>query len=233
MTYVMADVHGQYEKYKKMLEKINFSDSDTLYILGDVVDRGEHPAKILYDMSMRPNVFPIMGNHEHMARYMLEKLCTEITAENCETHLTEKDIEIMALWDINGGKTTVDDFYRFGAEDREYLLDYLSEFSPYEEVSVGGKDFVLVHGGLPDFSPEKPLYCYNEAAMLYHRTDYTKRYYPDKYLVTGHVPTCNIDEAYDGRIYIANGHIAIDCGAGHGKPLGCIRLDDMKEFYVE
>jgi serine/threonine protein phosphatase 1 len=58
------------------------------------------------------------------------------------------------------------------------------------------------------------------------------RYYPDKYLVTGHVPTFTIDPACEGRIYIRNGHIAIDCGACHGKNLGCIRLDDLAEFYV-
>ena len=233
MTYVISDIHGQYELYLKMLKAIEFSDDDELYILGDVVDRGEHPAKILYDMSMRHNVFPIMGNHEHMAIYMLKKLCVEITEENCENHFSARDLEIMGLWDINGGKTTIKDFSSFSADDREYLLDYLSDFAPYEEICVGDKAFVLVHGGLPDFSPERPLESYNSAAMLYERTDYGKRYYKDKYLVTGHVPTCNIDPAYDGKIYMANGHIAIDCGAGHGKALGCIRLDDFKEFYVE
>ena len=68
MTYVISDIHGQYEKYIAMLEKISFSDDDTLYVLGDVVDRGEGSMRILYDMSMRPNVIPIMGNHEHMAQ---------------------------------------------------------------------------------------------------------------------------------------------------------------------
>ena len=47
MTYVMSDIHGQYEKYAQMLEKISFSDEDTLYILGDVLDRGDHSMKIL------------------------------------------------------------------------------------------------------------------------------------------------------------------------------------------
>lgn len=37
---------------------------DVLYILGDVVDRGPEPMKILNDMSMRINVFPILGNHD-------------------------------------------------------------------------------------------------------------------------------------------------------------------------
>ena len=41
MTYAMSDLHGCYDKYKKMLEKIHFGEDDTLYILGDVVDRGD------------------------------------------------------------------------------------------------------------------------------------------------------------------------------------------------
>ena len=39
MTYVMSDLHGCYDKYVQMLEKIGFGDGDTLYILGDVIDR--------------------------------------------------------------------------------------------------------------------------------------------------------------------------------------------------
>ena len=47
MTYVMSDLHGQYEKYRKLLDKIAFSDGDELYILGDVVDRGPQSAELL------------------------------------------------------------------------------------------------------------------------------------------------------------------------------------------
>ena len=36
-----------------------------------------------------------------------------------------------------------------------------------------------------------------------------------------------------GRIYRGNGHIAIDCGAVWGGTLGCIRLEDLREFYVK
>ena len=64
MTYVMSDIHGMFEKYMKMLELIGLSEEDTLYILGDVVDRGEKPAEVLLDMMKRSNVYPVMGNHE-------------------------------------------------------------------------------------------------------------------------------------------------------------------------
>ena len=41
-----------------------------------------------------------------------------------------------------------------------------------------------------------------------------------------------IDENFSGKIWKRNNHIAVDCGAGFGKPLGCICLDTMEEFYV-
>lgn len=53
--------------YINMLEKINFKDSDMLYILGDILDRGSHPIKIILDLMKRPNVEVIAGNHCVMA----------------------------------------------------------------------------------------------------------------------------------------------------------------------
>ena len=77
MIYVMSDIHGEYEKYKAMLEKINFTDDDVLYVLGDVIDRGPEPVKILADMSMRHNVYPVFGNHELMALDVLKVNASE------------------------------------------------------------------------------------------------------------------------------------------------------------
>ena len=53
MTYVMTDLHGKYDKYKEMLELISFSDEDTMYINGDICDRGEESAKIYLDIMSR------------------------------------------------------------------------------------------------------------------------------------------------------------------------------------
>lgn len=233
MVYVMSDLHGQYEKYRKMLDIISFSDDDILYVLGDIVDRGDHPIKILQDMCMRSNVFPMMGNHEQMAITLLRKLCVEITAENYASHLTAEDIRLLSIWFINGGQSTLEEFRSLSHAQREVLFDYFDEFSFYEEIYLNGYCFVLVHGGLENFSPEKPLESYDPHTLLWTKTDYTKRYYRDKYLITGHVPTASIHEDYDGKIYAKHGHIAIDCGAAYGNPLGCIRLDDFKTFYVE
>ena len=64
MHYVISDLHGEYEKYKEMLSLINFKDEDVLYVLGDVVDRGKHPLKIIQDMMQKTNVIPLIGNHD-------------------------------------------------------------------------------------------------------------------------------------------------------------------------
>ncbi|NCE64642.1 hypothetical protein D1159_08595 [Pseudoflavonifractor sp. 524-17] len=40
MTYAVSDIHGCYEKYRELLKAISFGKNDTLYVLGDVIDRG-------------------------------------------------------------------------------------------------------------------------------------------------------------------------------------------------
>ena len=149
MTYVMSDLHGQYLKYRKMLEKIRFSDNDDLYILGDVVDRGPQSVEILTDMSMRVNVFPILGNHDMTASILLKKLCTEVTEDNYDSQLTPEILKILTMWQMDGGQTTLEGFRKLPAEEREALIEYLDEFSPYEALVVGNNRFILVHGGIP------------------------------------------------------------------------------------
>ena len=56
-TYVISDIHGCYEEYMDLLEKINFSGQDELYVLGDSMDRGPEPIRVIRDLMGRPNVF--------------------------------------------------------------------------------------------------------------------------------------------------------------------------------
>jgi serine/threonine protein phosphatase 1 len=233
MIYVMSDIHGEYDKFLRMLDKIGFSDDDEMYVLGDVVDRGAKPAELLLDMSMRGNVFPLMGNHDRMAATMLRRFNTEITAENAETQFNDDVMSLLAAWLADGGDTTLSDFRRFSPEERNALIEYMEEFEPYAEVSVGGRDFVLVHAGFSDFSPERDLADYSVDEVIYERIDYDRRYFENKTLITGHTPTVLISPDCRGRIFKCDGHIAIDCGATFGMALGCLRLEDMQEFYIE
>ena len=67
MIYAMSDLHGCYNKFLGMLGKIHFCEEDTLYILGDVVDRGPDGIKLLLELAERKNIICLRGNHDHTA----------------------------------------------------------------------------------------------------------------------------------------------------------------------
>ena len=66
MRYIVSDIHGCYEEFMELMEKISFSDEDELYVLGDAMDRGPEPIRVLQELMCRPNAFYIMGNHDLM-----------------------------------------------------------------------------------------------------------------------------------------------------------------------
>lgn len=232
MIYVMSDIHGQYDQYAEMLSKIGFSGKDTLYVLGDVIDRGKDGIKILFDMMNRFNVVPMLGNHEYMAYKVLSKLNVEITEDNYDSHLDYKTLISWQDWLSNGGVATQEAFTALHHSGRRKILEYLCEFTVYEELTVGDTDYILAHAGLGNFSAERPLYDYAIEEFVWDRADYSRKYFDNKILITGHTPTFMIDEACRGKIIRKNNHIAIDCGVVYGEKLGCICLDTQEEFYV-
>lgn len=233
MVYAVSDIHGAYEKYITLLEKIRFSPDDTLYVLGDVLDRGDGPIRILRDMMGRDNVFAVLGNHEAVALEMLRRLNVEITAENCDTHM---DAELMAHlldWQMDGGASTLREFGQLSREERMDVLDYLADLPLYEAVDVGRRTFVMVHAGLGNFDENRPLRTYRADEVILGRQDLTKPYFadPDTYVITGHTPT----QAITGRaeVHFAGNTVCIDCGAAFGGRLACLCLDTMETIYID
>lgn len=112
-------------------------------------------------------------------------------------------------------------------------MDYVEKFKPYVELNINSVDYLLVHGGLGNFSVEKPIAHYSLEELVWDRPDYSKKYFSNKILVTGHTPTQRIKEnTLPGYIFIGNNHIALDCGAFSTKgKLACICLETMEEFY--
>lgn len=235
MRYVISDIHGCYDEYRELLQKIHFSDEDELYILGDVMDRGPEPMKVLRDMMLRNNVYPILGNHDYMALKILRKLNVEIREDNAEGHLSGEDLLDYMYWMRDGGSTTAKAFRNLSPEEKEEILEYFQEFSVYEEIFLNGKRFILVHAGLHEFEEGKDLEEYDFIDFIFHRTDYGKRYFQDEntVLVTGHTPTCLIREDKLPLVYEENGHVAIDCGCVYGERLAAYCLDDGSVTYVE
>ena len=60
MIYCMSDIHGELDRFKAMLDLINFSSDDTLYIIGDVIDRHPGGVEILKIIKDTPNMFMLL-----------------------------------------------------------------------------------------------------------------------------------------------------------------------------
>ena len=236
MIYVMSDIHGNMENFKSVMKQIKLKDEDTLYILGDVLDRGPHPVKILRKLMEMPNAICLVGNHEFMALECLEFLLGEITYASIEKLEADgKLLDNVNTWQSNGSKTTIDEFKQLDSEARHDVIDFIRELSVYEEVSVNDKDYLLVHAGLGNYSLEKDIEDYSIHELIWAKADYDVQYYTDKYVITGHIPTQFIeDNPHPGYIYRRNNHIAIDCGANiPGGRLAALCLDTGEEFYSE
>lgn len=222
MTYVMANLHGDKRRYLAMLDQIGFCDDDILYVLGDTVDFGDEVAELLVDMSMRPNVYPIAGEHDLLALRMLngfETMLRDGTAPSPDFAAE------MTAWAADGGRSTLEGYRELDADMREGVLDYLSEFVLYEEVEAGGKEYLLVHAGIADFDAEKPLDAYEPDAFFAPVSG--DKLLPDgRILVVGHAPTAS------GKIERNTGVIRIDCGAFEGGALACLCLESGEEYYV-
>ncbi len=179
-----------------------------------------------------PNAICMVGNHEFMALECLEFLMKEITDKSIE-ELDETMLDNLVTWQYNGSKSTIDEFRKLDTEGKMGVIDFIKELLIYEEVSVGDKDYLLVHAGLGNYSPQKDIEDYSLHELIWTRADYDVQYFEDTYVITGHTPTQMIKDNPDpGFILRRNNHIAIDCGASYpGGRLAAICLDTGEEYY--
>lgn len=244
MIYACSDIHGQYDYFIDVLDKINFSDDDYMYIIGDVIDRGPSSIKLLKFIMDMDNVKMMIGNHEDM---MIRSL------------LFHDDIEF-ANWMNNGGDKTYEEFVKLDVDEQEEILHFLYK-SPVliANLNVDDNNFYLVHAcHLNNYVDGEILYCdlyeeeikkcvwdrdygYLDKEMNYSIYRELYREYPrETKMLIGHTPVYFTNYGkitHEGRPMISRsmgGHLFnLDCGCASGLPLGCIRLNDFKEFYAD
>ncbi|MBQ4641965.1 MAG: metallophosphoesterase [Oscillospiraceae bacterium] len=233
MIYVTSDLHGYpLNLFLDLLNDAGFSENDFLFVLGDVIDRGAQGAELLRWMAEQPNVQLILGNHEAML-LSCDFLFETVTDER----LSKLDIEKMNLlnvWLSNGATPTLSGLRKFLKEEpdvMEGILDYLRDAPLYDTVTIGGKNFILVHAGLENFHPSRPLNYYTPDELLWARPTMDTQYFDDAVVVFGHTPTEFFGEQYRGKVIKTKSWICIDTGAATGNKPMLLRLEDLKEFY--
>ncbi len=234
MKYVISDIHGCYREYLALLEKLRLSEYDHLYILGDAVDKGPAPIKVMQDLIHRKNVTYLLGNHDFLFCYFLGKNGQNLTEKNL-AECDPEDIRDFQTWLKDGGITTAKQYMHLSYGERTAICTFLENAGFYHVIKDSGKTFLLVHAGIEGFREDKPLKNYHPLELICTRTDYTKRYYsdPDTFVITGHTPTPCIREDEQAEVYRGNGHIAIDCGCVYGGKLAAYCIETGGVVYAE
>lgn len=224
MIYAISDIHGQYNAFMSLLSKINFKDTDDLYILGDAIDRGPMPIKCLQYIMAHDNIHMLLGNHELM-------MYESISANNWE---------IEKIWHRNGGRVTAKKYLALSKSDKRQIISYIKSLPLNFEVIANGINYILCHAAPlckyynTTFAQTSLLYSF------YNETDYAvwsrKKPKPieNKTIIIGHTPTIAFQNTEKGEVAVFDGVIDIDCGAAYperGGRLCCFCLDTQEVFY--
>ncbi|QJC57369.1 Bis(5'-nucleosyl)-tetraphosphatase [symmetrical] [Polaromonas vacuolata] len=130
MNYCIGDLQGCFTPLQRLLEKIDFSPSrDTLYLLGDLVNRGPESLAVLrYLSALGSSAQCLLGNH---------------------------DLHLLAIWQgvrEPGRSDTLEAVLQ--APDREQLLDWLR----HRPMAMQSHGWLMVHAGvLPQWSTAQTM----------------------------------------------------------------------------
>ncbi len=232
MIYVTSDLHGySLQKFLSLLDKAGFGEDDYLFILGDVIDRGEEGVEILRWLLVQPNVELILGNHEDML-LACDFLFDEVSEASLDA-LSPVKLTSLSRWKRNGAEPTIRALRALSPDERQDILEYLRECPIYDEVTVGTRRFVLVHGGLGGYAKDKRLEDYLPYELIWTRPELSDNYSFDFITVFGHTPTLFYSHRFRGRMIKTATWIDVDTGAAAGLAPMLLRLDDLKEFYID
>jgi len=235
--FVISDLHGQFVLLQLLLERINFTEEDDLYILGDIMDRGPNSIDIYYFVRSMPNIHMLKGNHEIMMYQSLQK----------SLELGDLDSEknnAYRLWKTNGGAKTVDSIREYLQKDaisyEEYkqnreqfvqeIIEFIEGLPNYIALDLNGKHYIMVHAGvdpdcedIDDTDPE--LFAWIREYFYLSECNLKYTY------IFGHTPLCFIntdqsfnvwyDPEYHNKIGIDGGLAVADKGQ-----LNCLCLTD-------
>jgi serine/threonine protein phosphatase 1 len=170
--FAISDIHGCNRAFGELLDKIAFSKSDELYLLGDYIDRGPDSKGVIQCiMDMQAEGYTVRclrGNHEQM---YLDAF---------------KDTSNLRIWRDNGGTKMLLSYDALSARDipREHY-DFMNNLEWYFKVD----NYILVHAGLDFNSPEFPFD--NKDILIWIRAWHNNIDYGwlgDRYIVHGHTP---------------------------------------------
>ncbi|GEM_PF-4806684 len=229
MHYVISDIHGEHKRFFAMLKTIKFRKKDKLYIIGDIPSRGVGTFEILDWVMTQTNVIHIKGNHELFLQKYLEQ-----------------DVAMLMNYSKFGGNPVINALQSMFEERKANYCMYLSQLPLYHVITINEDEYILTHSGF--MADQEPIYREDGTIDLIASIHKWGKAFEYQYLISsdlhfipasnklpklivGHYPTFHL--GCDG-IYIGKRYIDIDNGVNTipNKKLACLRLEDMKEYYI-
>ena len=236
MIYVLSDIHGNERRLDSILAQIDLQPEDTLYVLGDVIDRHPGGIRILRKLMAMPNAKMLLGNHEYM---MLRALGYPYDPGE-ETSGSVREAATR-LWYRNGGKVTHNHIKRIRKSLRLEIVGYLRSLPLNIDIEVNGKSYKLAHSAPAEEYPNYSGYRDLTHFAVWKRWGCDDTFAGAYTLIFGHTTTRHYQEAVPMEVWKGERRIGIDCGSGYPETgpdsaygrLACLRLDDGKVFYSE
>ena len=176
--WVIPDVHGHLATLKSMVkDRIALSKDDSLYFLGDYIDRGpESKGVIDFIINLQDSGYDInyiRGNHEDY--------CIRAWETDQKRFLFRSDIE--KDWRKNGGNRTLESFGAKRPRDiSKFYIDWMKNAKYFIEL----EDYILVHAGM-NFKIDNPFE--DTRSMMWIRDfKVDKNKIAGKKIIHGHVP---------------------------------------------
>lgn len=201
----ISDIHGEYEKLCRVLEKITPKKDDTIIFMGDYIDRGKKSREVvdkIIDMKTVCNCVYLTGSHEYA---ML--------------HAKSDEYYNYLFWNYGGDATAES----YGGFDNIMKIhgDFFNSLKFYHII---GK-YLFIHAGV---KIGVPLEEQSEEDMVYIRSAfYTKPHHLPYKIIFGHTEF-DTPQVQEDKICIDTG-----CGKYKNAPLTAIVIDETgKETFV-
>ena len=176
--YAVGDIHGQFFKLKKLMERLFIKKNDLVVFLGDYIDRGEMVYEViefLVNFSKNHNCVFLIGNHEDM-------FIDYLSGINEKQFLWNKGTDTIKSYEKHG-YTIGDPDYKERVLPKSHM-DFLLNLKSYHEA----EDYIFVHAGI---MPSRSMDRQDRDTLLWGRDfhyQYSEAYKGPKTVIYGHTP---------------------------------------------
>lgn len=191
---VISDIHGHLDRFKSLLNKVQYTPNDYLIILGDFVEKGDQVIDTIHyvqQLNQNERTFVLAGNCEWALDALLTvpELASQILPYLKRVSSNGCIREVYHRLHLDDGHETM-----LGIQKKiyEYLKDEIS-FVSHLPVTLKINQFLFVHAGI---EKRKDYQKSSLSSLLEMQMFYEKGHLLDEMVIVGHLPTSNYHKHY-------------------------------------